>query len=82
MGCASGQEIRRFVRGPIEIVTVSFSSDGKYILTGSFDGNVRLWLVNVDETIRAICGLLTRDLTPEERAQFGISDQGPTCPAQ
>jgi WD40 repeat protein len=76
----SGQEIRRFVGGRIEIVTVTFSSDGKYILTASFDGNVRLWLVDVDETIRAICGLLTRDLTPEERVQFGILDEEPTCP--
>jgi WD40 repeat protein len=59
-----------------------FSPDGKYILTASEDGTARLWLTDLQETIRAICSLLTRDLTPEERLQFNISDQDPTCPVQ
>jgi hypothetical protein len=33
-----------------------------------------------NETIRAVCTVVTRDLMPDERAQFGISEQGPTCP--
>ena len=65
-----------------EVREVAFSPDGKYILTASSDGTARLWLTDLHDTIRAVCALLTRDLTPEERMQFGLSDQGPTCPAQ
>jgi WD40 repeat protein len=61
---------------------VVFSPDGKYILTASEDNTARIWLTDLDETIRAVCALLTRDLTPEERIQFGITDEGPTCPTQ
>jgi WD40 repeat protein len=75
----TGKEVRRFT-GPI--TSVAFSADGKYILTGSEDGTARLWLLDLQDTIRGVCTTLTRDLTPEERVQFGISDQGPTCPAQ
>ena len=78
----TGQEVRRFTGHTAEVRDVAFSPDGKYILTASFDGTARLWLADLNETIRAVCGLLTRDLTPEERVQFGMADQGPTCPAQ
>ena len=61
---------------------MAFSPDGKYIVTASEDFTARLWLTDYQDTIRAFCALLTRDLTPEERAQFGISDQEPTCPGQ
>ncbi len=61
---------------------MSFSLDGKYILTASNDNTVRLWLVDPHETIQAVCALLTRDFTSEERIQFDITDSAPTCPAQ
>jgi WD40 repeat protein len=78
----TGQEVRRFTGHRSEVRDVAFSSDGKHILTASFDGTARLWLTDIRATIQAACDLLTRDLTPEERIQFNISDQGPTCPAQ
>jgi WD40 repeat protein len=78
----TGREVRRFTGHASEVRTVVFSPDGKYILTSSFDGTARLWLTDLHDTIRSVCALVTRDLTPEERAQFGISDQGPTCPVQ
>ena len=78
----TGQEIRRFSGHTNDILNVTFSPDGKYILTASDDGTARLWLIDLHDTIRAVCALLTRDLTSDERTHFGLSDQGPTCPAQ
>jgi WD40 repeat protein/transcriptional regulator with XRE-family HTH domain len=78
----TGQEVRRFTGHQDEVRNVSFSPDGKYILTASSDGTARLWLTDIQDTINGVCALLTRDLTIEEREQFGIPDQGPTCPAQ
>jgi WD40 repeat protein len=66
----------------VEIRNVTFSPDGKYILTASNDATARLWLTDIYDTIRAIRSALTCDLTPEERVQFGISEQGSTCLAK
>jgi WD40 repeat protein/transcriptional regulator with XRE-family HTH domain len=76
----TGREVRRFTGHKDEVRNVTFSPDGKYILTASSDGTARLWLLDLQDTIRGVCATLTRDLTPEERTQFGISDQEPTCP--
>jgi|SRR5215213_4793926 len=64
------------------IFDTTFSPDGKYILTASEDNTARLWQIDLDATLREVCALLTRDLTSEERIQFNISNEGPTCPAQ
>jgi len=74
----TGQEARRFTGHRSEVRDVAFSPVGKYILTTSFDGTARLWFTDIHNTIRAVCTLLTS----EERMQFGISNEGPTCPAQ
>jgi WD40 repeat protein len=60
---------------------VVFSPDGQYVLTASDDNTARLWHTDYHATISAVCGVLTRDLTLDERTQYGISDPGPTCPA-
>jgi WD40 repeat protein len=78
----TGKEVRRFTGHTNEVRDVTFSPDGKYILTASNDNTARLWFTDIYDTIHAVCSVLTRDLTPEERIQFGITDQGPTCPAQ
>ncbi len=78
----TGKEIRRFTGHTNDVNNVAFSPDGKYILTASFDYTARLWLTDIADTIQAVCAVLTRDLTPDERIQFGISDQDPTCPTQ
>jgi len=43
----------------------------KYIVTAR-------WLTDLNEIMRAVCVVLTR----EERVQFGITDQKPTCPTE
>ena len=72
--------MRRFTGHTDLVGAAVFSPDGKYILTASNDSTARLWLTNLNDTIHAVCALLNRDLTPEERLQFVISDQSPTCP--
>jgi WD40 repeat protein/transcriptional regulator with XRE-family HTH domain len=76
----TGQEVRRFTGHTDLLRNAVFSPDGKYILTSSNDNTARLWLTNLSDTIHAVCALLTRDLTPQERIQFEITDPGPTCP--
>jgi len=78
----TGQELRRFAGHTDDVRYVAFSPDGKYILTASQDGTARLWLLDLKDTIRSVCAALTRDLTPEERTQFDVSDDRSTCPAQ
>jgi WD40 repeat protein/transcriptional regulator with XRE-family HTH domain len=78
----TGEEVRRFIGHTGWVRNVTFSPDGKYILTASEDNTARVWLVDLNKTLRDVCSLLTRDLTSEERLQFDISDQKPTCPVQ
>jgi len=59
---------------------IAFSSDGKYLLTGSDDGTAMLWDVDYHTTMDYLCSLLLRDFTDEEWAQFGITTNTPTCP--
>jgi WD40 repeat protein len=74
--------VRRFTGHTSKVRDAAFSPDGKYIVTASFDETARLWLADLFDTIQAVCTLLTRDLMPEERNQFDISDQGPHLPSK
>ena len=78
----TGKEVRRITEHTTIVRSVAFSPDGKYILTANDDGTARLWLLDLDDTIRGVCAVLTRDLTSDERIQYGITDQEPTCPPQ
>jgi WD40 repeat protein len=63
-----------------QVRDVAFSPDVKYTFTASNDNTARIWLTDLNDTIQAVCALLTRNLTPEERFQFDIADSGPACP--
>ena len=78
----TGDEVRRFISHSNQVRDVVFSPDGRYILTARNDNTARLWLTDLNDTIQAVCALLTRDLTSEERIQFDISDQGSICPTK
>jgi hypothetical protein len=49
------------------------------VLTASQDQTARLWPTDDHDRRRSLCAALTRDLTPDERTQYGIADQGPAC---
>jgi WD40 repeat protein/serine/threonine protein kinase/DNA-binding XRE family transcriptional regulator len=76
----TGQELRRFAGHTAGVEYAVFSPDGRYILTGSDDKTARLWDVDYHTTMQYLCSRLLRDFTPEERAQYGITDMTPTCP--
>ena len=50
------------------------------VATASGDGTARVWDLDYQDTISALCSRMVRDLTDEERAQYGITDKEPTCP--
>jgi WD40 repeat protein/DNA-binding XRE family transcriptional regulator len=78
----TGAEVRRFTGHGDQVRMGTFSPDGKYIITASNDNTARLWHTDLDDTVAYVCGFLTRDLTPEERAQYGIRGQEHTCPGR
>lgn len=78
----TGQELRRFIGHTAGLENAEFSPDGKYLLTGSDDGTAMLWDVDYRTTMQYLCSRLVRDFTGEERAQYGITSETPTCPIQ
>jgi WD40 repeat protein len=72
--------LRRFAGHTAGVEDAVFSPDGKYILTGSDDKTARLWDVDYHTTLQYLCSRLLRNFTPDERAQYGITDTTPTCP--
>ncbi|HZM24407.1 MAG TPA: WD40 repeat domain-containing protein, partial [Anaerolineales bacterium] len=73
-------ELRRFTGHTTGVINLAFSPDGKYLATVSADGTARLWDVDYHTTMKYLCSILLRDFTPEERAQYNITDTAPTCP--
>jgi WD40 repeat protein len=85
----TGRLLRVFLGHTAGVTHGIFSSDNLYILTGSNDGTVRLWAndgtarpwdTDYYDTIKWACSRLARDLTDDERKQYGITDKEPTCP--
>jgi hypothetical protein len=50
----SGNEVRRFQEESEEVHQADLSPDGRWLLTGGFDGNVRLWDFATGELIRRL----------------------------
>ncbi|MDX2138482.1 MAG: hypothetical protein SF123_10340, partial [Chloroflexota bacterium] len=84
---ATGELVRLWDTGHGEISSAEFSPDGQYIVAANGGTNtelrqpfVQVWRVNLDAVIAAYCARNPLDLTPEERTQYGITDNDPICP--
>ena len=75
----TGKDLRRF-DAHAGVYSVQFSPDGRYILIGNSDEAITVWDVDYHATMQYLCAHLQRDLTDDERTQYGITDTTPTCP--
>jgi len=78
----TGLEIRRFTGHTGPVRWGAFSPDGSVFATASEDGSAQIWDVDYHDTVRYLCSHLLRDFTDEERQQYDITGNTPTCPAQ
>ncbi len=72
--------MRRFAWQGGGVSGVSFSPDGKLVLTAAMDGTARLWNSDYTDTLHYLCKQLTRGFSQDERARYSITDENPTCP--
>jgi WD40 repeat protein len=77
---ATDDQLRTFSGHTDYVLSIAFSPGVKYVLTGSADWTVKLWDVDYQADIRWLCGHLKRDLNSNERGQYDITDDTPTCP--
>jgi WD40 repeat protein len=77
---STGQLVRVFSGHTAAVTSVAFAPDGKRIVTTSLDKTIRTWIADYNDLLAYACTLVGRDLTPEERVLYGVSEQDPTCP--
>lgn len=74
----SGRELRRFV-GQGMISSAVFSPDEQFVLIGSSDGKVYITPTRIEELVQSVCRRVLRDLTADERVQYIVRSEAPTC---
>jgi WD40 repeat protein len=77
----TGQELRRYPH-PGVANNFTFSPDSQYLVSVDNNGIARFFDVDYRTTMKYLCSILLRDFTDDERAQYNIMDNIPTCPKQ
>ena len=49
---------------------VGFSKDSRWVITGAYDGTVRLWRLQLGDLVGVACQTAGRDLAPAEARAF------------
>jgi WD40 repeat protein len=75
----TGKVVRVLAGHSDGVYRVLFTPDGKHLLSFSRDGTARLWNVDLRATVRLACDQLFRDLSEQERGQYGVADTQPSC---
>ncbi len=67
-----------------EVYSVAFSPNGKRLATGSKDGTVRIWTLDLAPIVKDACSQLTHNMTAEEWGKFMDNPDSDclTCPAE
>ncbi|HMP42468.1 MAG TPA: hypothetical protein PKA05_18965, partial [Roseiflexaceae bacterium] len=77
---ASGAELRRFSGHTAAVRSIAFTLDGASVVTAARDGQVRVWDVAIERVAERLCARVLRDLTADERLQYGIGEAQAVCP--
>jgi WD40 repeat protein len=63
------------------VTSVAFNPNGRTLASGSMDGTVWLWTLDLDKLCRKACEIAGRNLTCEEWQQFFMDEPySPICP--
>ena len=73
-----GREVRTFAGHKSAVSSVAFSSDGQYVLSGSWDGTVKIWQLSTGKEVQTIKGGFPHVLSPDNRYMMSGSDYGVT----
>lgn len=74
----TGQIVRVFPGHASQLLFAGFADDGHSVITGDIQA-IYHWRTSLEQVIAFTCAQLTRDLTTDERALYGITDNSPTC---
>jgi WD40 repeat protein len=78
---ATGRQLRAFGAAN-DLWSLAISPDSQFVLIGGADKVARLWDIDYQVLMDSVCARVLRDFTDQEREQYGLNDQQPTCPAK
>ena len=70
----TGNELMTLKGHDAAVTSVSYSADGKRIVTSGADGIVQIYTTDMDELLQIAESRVTRQLTAEEREYYGVLD--------